>query len=77
MALLVSSAAFVLHDYVLPASNQKAEDLKREIQGSGQHEILNWVCLAGAMEGRRAEILAYAETFTINSSKCVALFPPA
>ena len=27
------------------------------------------------MEGRRAEVLAYAETYIFNSCKCVALFP--
>lgn len=43
---------------------------------SGQHEILNWVCLAGAMEGRKSEVLAYAETYLFNSSKAVVLFPP-
>ncbi|HLY63954.1 MAG TPA: extradiol ring-cleavage dioxygenase [Chloroflexota bacterium] len=45
------------------------------IRRSGQHEMRNWICLAGAMEGRRAEVLAYAETYIFNSSKCVALFP--
>jgi hypothetical protein len=47
-----------------------------QIRESGQHEILNWVCLAGAMEGRKAEVLAYSETYVFNSSKAVALFPP-
>jgi hypothetical protein len=28
------------------------------------------------MEGREAQILAYAETYIFNSCKCVALFPP-
>jgi hypothetical protein len=46
-----------------------------EIRNSGQHEILNWVCLAGAMEGRKAEVLAYSETYIFNSSKAVVLFP--
>ena len=45
-----------------------------QIRDSGQHEILNWVCLAGAMEGRKADILAYSESFIFNSSKAVALF---
>jgi hypothetical protein len=44
------------------------------LRASGQHEMRNWICLAGAMEGRRAEVLAYAETYIFNSSKCVALF---
>jgi hypothetical protein len=46
-------------------------------QHSGQHEFLNWICLAGAMEGRKANVLAWAETYTINSCRCVALFPPS
>jgi hypothetical protein len=45
-----------------------------EMQISGQHEMRNWVSLAGAMEGREVEILGYAETYVFNSSKCVALF---
>lgn len=45
-----------------------------EMRASGQHEMLNWVCLAGAMEGRQAEVLSYAETYIFNSSKCVAAF---
>jgi hypothetical protein len=45
-----------------------------KLRASGQHEMRNWICLAGAMEGRRAEVLAYAETYIFNSSKCVALF---
>jgi Catalytic LigB subunit of aromatic ring-opening dioxygenase len=50
-------------------------DLKAEqIRDSGQHEILNWVCLAGAMDGRNADVLAYSESFIFNSSKAVALF---
>ncbi len=47
----------------------------RQMRASGQHEMRNWICLAGAMEGRRPRILTYAETYIFNSSKCVALFP--
>ena len=45
-----------------------------QLRRSGQHEMLNWICLAGAMEGRRVEVLAWAETYVFNSCKCVALF---
>lgn len=45
-----------------------------QMQVSGQHEMRNWVCLAGAMEGRDVEVLGYAETYVFNSSKCVAVF---
>ncbi len=47
-----------------------------EIRDSGQHEILNWVCLAGAMEGRKADILVFADCYIFNSEKCVAIFRP-
>jgi hypothetical protein len=47
----------------------------RQMRASGQHEMRNWICLAGAMEGRTPEILAYAETYIFNSSKCIAVFP--
>jgi hypothetical protein len=60
-------------------SGQQAKWRDRDPQqlvDSGQHEFLNWICLAGAMEGRKANVLAWAETYTINSCKCVALFPP-
>jgi hypothetical protein len=48
----------------------------RQIEESGQHEVLNWVCLAGAMAelGYRAEIVDYVETYVFNSSKCFAVF---
>ena len=46
------------------------------IRDAGQHEFLNWICLAGAMDDRKAEILAWAECYIFNSSKCVCLFRP-
>lgn len=78
------------HHYLYPdvtADRQRLSELKngglsgwrdfspQQIVDSGQHEILNWVCLAGAMEGRKANVLAYAETYLFNSSKAVVLFP--
>jgi len=47
------------------------------MEASGQHELLNWICLAGAMHalGRRAEIVDWVETHIFNSSKCFAVFP--
>lgn len=50
-----------------------------EIEDAGQHEILNWVCLAGAMTelGQRASTLELVETYVFNSSKCFAVFPSA
>ena len=50
----------------------------QEIVDSGQHEFLNWVCLAGAMSelGHKADIVNYVETYVFNSEKCLAIFRP-
>jgi hypothetical protein len=45
-----------------------------EISDAGQLEILNWVALAGAMEGRSADILTFADCYIFNSEKSVCLF---
>lgn len=49
-----------------------------EIEDAGEQELLNWVCLAGAMHelGHRTEVLAFEETYIFNSPKCLALFKP-
>jgi len=49
-----------------------------EIEDAGQQEILNWICLGGAMTelGRKAEVIDFVESHVFNSSKCFALFPP-
>ncbi|MPZ15592.1 MAG: hypothetical protein GEU73_14420 [Chloroflexi bacterium] len=47
---------------------------REAIVDAGQHEFLNWVCLAGAMANRKAEVLAYAETYVMNSDKTTVLF---
>ena len=49
-----------------------------QIEAAGQQEMLNWMCLAGAMEelNRKPEILDYIETYVLNSQKCLALFKP-
>jgi hypothetical protein len=46
---------------------------------AGQHEILNWICLAGAMTetGQQANVIDFVESYVFNSSKCFAVFPPA
>jgi len=48
------------------------------IEDSGQHEMLNWLCLAGAMAelGRKPSEIDLVETYIFNSSKCFAFFPP-
>ena len=43
---------------------------------AGQHELLNWIVLAGAMceLGKNAAILDYVESYVMNSNKCFAVF---
>jgi hypothetical protein len=45
-----------------------------EIERAGAHEFRNWICLAGAMWDRKAEIVDYVETHVFNSNKCFAIF---
>ena len=47
-----------------------------QLEAAGQHELLNWVALAGAMTEleRKAEIIDYVETHVFNSNKCFAAF---
>jgi Catalytic LigB subunit of aromatic ring-opening dioxygenase len=49
-----------------------------DYETAGQHELLNWCVLLGAMErlGRRPEVVDWIETFVFNSNKCFAMFPP-
>ena len=52
-------------------------DLDRDtIEQAGQQEILNWVCLAGAMAeiGATPRIVDYVESYVLNSNKCFAVF---
>jgi len=48
------------------------------IEASGQQEILNWMCLVGAMAelGRWAQETGFIQTYIFNSSKCFAFFKP-
>lgn len=47
-----------------------------QIEESGQQELLNWVCLAGALHelDYRAESINYYESYIFNSNKCMASF---
>ncbi len=47
-----------------------------EIEDAGQHELLNWICLAGAMTelGMQVGEADLVETMIFNSSKCFATF---
>jgi hypothetical protein len=46
-----------------------------QLHDAGQHEFLNWVCLAGAMEGRKPESIWYSEAHIFNSDRAVVTFP--
>jgi Catalytic LigB subunit of aromatic ring-opening dioxygenase len=46
-----------------------------EIHDCGEQEFKNWICLAGAMQGRQAEVVDYLDTYIFNSDKCFAVFP--
>ena len=48
-----------------------------ELEAAGQHELLNWYVLLGAMErlGRRPRVEAWIESWIFNSNKCFAWFP--
>lgn len=50
---------------------------EEEIDDAGQHELSNWICLAGAMTelDRSAEIVDFVPSNLFNSSKCFAVFP--
>ena len=47
-----------------------------QLEDAGQHELLNWIVLAGAMAemGKRTEIVDWVETWVMNSTKCFAVF---
>jgi hypothetical protein len=51
---------------------------RSQLEAAGQHEFLNWVCLAGAMAelGRTARVVDYVESWIFNSDKCFAIFTP-
>jgi hypothetical protein len=48
------------------------------VEESGQHELLSWFCLVGAMAelGRRPDYTALLESYTMNSNKVIAIFRP-
>jgi len=50
----------------------------RDMEAAGQHEMLNWMALVGAMEklGRRPVVHDYVETHIFASEKCFVSFPP-
>jgi hypothetical protein len=50
-----------------------------QMEQAGQHEVLNWVCLAGAMAelNYKANIVDWIESWAFNSNKCMAVFKAA
>jgi len=81
------------HQYIYPdvaADRRRYEELKSgnfaawrdlsltEVEDAGQHELLNWLPLAGAMHalGRMPSMCRFLESYVMNSCKCIALFPP-
>jgi hypothetical protein len=50
-----------------------------DIEFSGQHELLNWFCLVGAMceLDQRVTWSQFTETYVYNSDKVAAVFGPA
>lgn len=73
----------------LAADQRRYEELKNggfrswgnltegEIDDAGQHELLNWICLAGAMSelGRSFDVIDFVPSNLFNSSKCFAVSP--
>lgn len=59
--------------------NRLAEwrDFQREaLEDAGQHELTIWSALAGAMSdlGKKAEVIDYIETWSLNTDSCFAVF---
>ena len=50
-----------------------------QIEAAGQHEILNWMPMMGAMsvQQRKPVVLDYAETYLFQANKVFAYFPQA
>jgi hypothetical protein len=48
------------------------------VEDSGQQEILNWMCLTGALSalGRKPQETGFVDTWIFNSSKAFLIAPP-
>ena len=67
----------ILLEHLKKGEYSKWRDAKLDdLIDSGQQEVLNWFCLVGAMAelDRKIEVLDWAETWTFNAPKCLALF---
>src|SRR5438094_680874 len=60
-----------------PIGHAFMNTLLASMEESGQQEMLNWMCLAGAMAelDRRPDAATFIQTYIFNSSKCFASFP--
>ena len=67
-----------LYEPCAPVIMQPGARRRSAIEESGQQELLNWMCLAGAMAelGRKPTETAWVETYLFNSNKCFASFLP-
>lgn len=75
----------------VPTDRQRFDDLSSgnylawrdvsaaELEDAGEHELLNWMPLVGAMHelGQKPSLCDFLETYVMNSCKCNAIFPPA
>lgn len=69
----------VLYQALVDGDWRVWRDLTLEaVENSGQQEILNWACLAGAMEelGASVDWSSFIETYLFNSTKVIALCQP-
>jgi hypothetical protein len=50
-----------------------------DLEAAGEHELLNWMPLVGAMHelGQKPSYCEFLETYLMNSCKCSAIFPPS
>ena len=55
-----------------------AKQTTGSFEAAGQHELLNWACLLGAMNemGSKPRIIDWIETNVFTSDKCLAVFKP-
>lgn len=63
-------------DHLVPHVHCSAS---KAVEDSGQQEILNWMCLVGALSapGRKPRDTWFVDTWIFRSSKAVLIAPPA
>ena len=60
--------------YVMLDDNPAGKGKEADVEDAGQREMLNWMCLAGALSElhRKPEIVEFQQTYVHNSSLCLA-----